>query len=264
MFHLQHIDRNVSPKEYEAFGTDKLLVTRIWNTIQGEGPYAGSRAIFVRLAGCNRGMKKGMGCSFCDTSFKFGDGVLMTFFEIAQRIKKLQEDSWDRTADISLVVITGGEPMLQNNLTSFCKYLYHDHALIQIESNGDRLADRFEEAPAVLVVSPKIHPSSQMYGELKPAVRSRMNFLKFLVDSRENSPYHLLPDYAFDFEPQRVFLQPLTIYKESVPTHEISSIWNDKQIDQGATAANHRYAAKLAESSGFRVSVQSHLYLDVA
>jgi len=78
-----------------------FLVHSIFYTIQGEGPHAGLPAIFVRLAGCN------LRCFFCDTEFEQG-ATEMSLPELEEAIGKLVD-----IHECSLVVLTGGEPMLQ-------------------------------------------------------------------------------------------------------------------------------------------------------
>lgn len=65
---VQNQDRIIRRKDYEQFG-DRLLVTGFWRTIQGEGPYSGHPAVFLRLAGCNFGDKVDH-CNFCFPSTK--------------------------------------------------------------------------------------------------------------------------------------------------------------------------------------------------
>lgn len=60
---IQNADRAISKRDYDQFNGD-LLVTSYFSTIQGEGPYAGYPAMFVRLAGCNYGAKD-THCDFC-------------------------------------------------------------------------------------------------------------------------------------------------------------------------------------------------------
>src|ERR1700744_6310052 len=89
---------------------DKLLVTSIFLTIQGEGPYQGRPAVFVRLAYCN------LDCSFCDTFFDQGDwfGVM----ELSHKVTAMIDASFvDRR--LCGVVLTGGEPTLQGNISPF-------------------------------------------------------------------------------------------------------------------------------------------------
>jgi len=99
---------------------------------------------------------------------------------------------------IPLVVITGGEPMIQNNLVRFINYIYeHGWKRIQIESNGDRLATGYEEDElckneVYLIVSPKVVGTS--YHKPNKDVAACVDALKFLISADENSPYHSVPD----------------------------------------------------------------------
>jgi organic radical activating enzyme len=76
-------------------------VVDVWFTIQGEGPFAGTRAVFVRLHGCN------LRCTFCDTEFSNQADPVQTADVLGKRVADLMVEH-----DCTLVVITGGEPML--------------------------------------------------------------------------------------------------------------------------------------------------------
>lgn len=87
-------------------------------TLQGEGMQAGSRAVFLRFAGCNlwSGREQDRAtadCRFCDTDFVGtdgeGGGKFATADELAQQVELL----WGEGREERLVVVTGGEPMLQ-------------------------------------------------------------------------------------------------------------------------------------------------------
>lgn len=80
----------------------KLIVNSIFPTLQGEGPFAGQPAIFIRLAGCN------LRCHFCDTEFE--KGTSMTIDEIVAKVRDLIDTG---TINTDLVVLTGGEPLRQ-------------------------------------------------------------------------------------------------------------------------------------------------------
>lgn len=75
-FVIQNVDRVVRRKDYEHLTDNKLVVTSVFRTLQGEGPYAGHPAVFLRLAGCNFGDKDDH-CQFCfpsDTDIVTVDG----------------------------------------------------------------------------------------------------------------------------------------------------------------------------------------------
>jgi 7-carboxy-7-deazaguanine synthase len=92
-------------------------VKEIFLTLQGEGMQVGRRAVFVRFSGCNlwTGQERDRGdaqCRFCDTDFVGMDGVNGGRYDadaLADRVAEL----WEGAAGRPLVVMTGGEPLLQ-------------------------------------------------------------------------------------------------------------------------------------------------------
>lgn len=118
--------------------TEKQLpVSEIFYSIQGEGRYAGCPALFIRLKYCN------LGCSWCDTRFTWDskeieDGRLLSVSQIIEQAKALLEQSDDSAKSAIHVVITGGEPLLHQNmlppLITSLKSL--GMGLIEIETNG--------------------------------------------------------------------------------------------------------------------------------
>jgi 7-carboxy-7-deazaguanine synthase len=87
-------------------------------TLQGEGVQSGSRAVFLRFAGCNlwSGREQDRAdaqCRFCDTDFVGTDGEGGGKFGSADELSDHVAAMWGRADERRLVVITGGEPMLQ-------------------------------------------------------------------------------------------------------------------------------------------------------
>jgi 7-carboxy-7-deazaguanine synthase (Cx14CxxC type) len=125
-------------------------------TLQGEGVQAGSRAVFLRFAGCNlwSGREQDRAtaqCNFCDTDFVGTDGEGGGKFRNADALADHVASLWGPGDERRLVVITGGEPMLQ--LDSALVGALHDRGFrIAVESNGTLPA---VEGIDWLCVSPK-------------------------------------------------------------------------------------------------------------
>src|SRR4029450_7811116 len=95
------------------YAVKECVVTR-----QGEGVQAGSRAVFLRFAGCNlwSGREQDRAeaqCRFCDTAFVGPDGGGAGKFPHGDKLARHGEPRWGEGEERRLVVITGGEPMLQ-------------------------------------------------------------------------------------------------------------------------------------------------------
>ena len=99
-----------------------MKVNEIFYSLQGEGYFTGRPAVFIRLSGCN------LKCPFCDTDFsEYKD---MTEEEIVDEVCKL-------SIDCHFVVITGGEPTLQD-CTYLIDLLHRNKYSVAMESNGTR------------------------------------------------------------------------------------------------------------------------------
>lgn len=260
---IQYQDVNAGPASYRHMEPGHMLVSKIFYTVQGEGPYAGHPAVFVRLAGCNRGRKEDMGCRFCDTDFRLGNARAMSFADISREMRDAVVPIIAKTF-MPLVVITGGEPMMQDQLGDFCFYLRNMAGChqIQIESNGDRLAAIPAAYWLKLVVSPKA--SRDGYKPLRKDVAARADVLKFLIEDVPGSPYYQPPPWVAGFVGHGfTMLSPITAYRGVVPTGHPVNGWDPDLIDIPQTRANYQRAAALATSRGFRLSHQSHLFFGV-
>ncbi|MDQ3077297.1 MAG: 7-carboxy-7-deazaguanine synthase [Pseudomonadota bacterium] len=162
-------------------------------TLQGEGVQAGSRAVFLRFAGCNlwsgreEDRRKAI-CQFCDTDFVGTDGAGGGKFADADALADHVTGLWGKGAERRLVVITGGEPMLQLN-AALVHALHAQGFRIAVESNGTLTA-----TPGIdwLCISPKAGSDVVQragdelklvwpQGGIDPAVLEAWNFAHFLV-----------------------------------------------------------------------------------
>jgi 7-carboxy-7-deazaguanine synthase (Cx14CxxC type) len=131
-------------------------VKEIFLTLQGEGVQAGSRAVFLRFSGCNlwSGQEQDRAsaqCRFCDTDFVGTDGPGGGKFRSAAELADTVAATWGSIRELRLVVVTGGEPMLQ--LDQALIHALHDRGFrVAVETNGT-----IEAPPAIdwICVSPK-------------------------------------------------------------------------------------------------------------
>ena len=109
-------------------------------TLQGEGMQAGSRAVFLRFAGCNlwTGREEDRAtaqCRFCDTDFVGTDGAGGGKFRTEDELAAQVESLWGEGSEQRLVVITGGEPMLQLD-DALVEALHARGFRVAVETNG--------------------------------------------------------------------------------------------------------------------------------
>jgi 7-carboxy-7-deazaguanine synthase len=200
---------------------NKLRVSELFYSIQGEGPTTGKPAYFLRLTGCNL-MCGGWGTQNdkqlhdnatwrCDSVEVWLRGDLLSFEQVHARLEALGFTSGDR------LIITGGEPMMQqDDIIAFIRFLKVDKKLnflrIEIETNGT-IAPRFELDMQVTQynVSAKLANSGMSEKErIKPAALQALavnvnTVFKFVVSSIDDL-----------IEIQSTFINPFTIPANNV------------------------------------------------
>lgn len=101
-----------------------LFITEIFHSIQGESTSAGFPAVFVRLSECN------LRCSYCDTEYAYEKGEKISIDNLVNAIKQFE--------NVHHVAITGGEPLLQENINLLVEKLLALRYIVQIETNGSQ------------------------------------------------------------------------------------------------------------------------------
>lgn len=220
-----------------------LQVHEVFYTLQGEGPFAGRTAVFVRLTGCN------LRCWFCDTAWNDDDDPCFDFMDLRDQVfEKMPEHC-------SLVVITGGEPMRQR-LAPFISALHvkDPNVQVQIETAGTLWQPELDRQPAIdqrrlhFVVSPKT-----------PAVHARFHTrasaFKYIIDSGCRG---LFPPYA------GTQVEGDTGHLLATPPKDMPVYLSPCDEDSAhINAMNHQTVAKLALEGHGIAGIQLHKYLRV-
>lgn len=98
-----------------------LSVNEIFYSIQGESTYAGKPCVFVRLAGCD------LRCSWCDTAYAFNEGEKMSVDAVLEKVEAYRSP---------LVEVTGGEPLLQEDVYPLMERLLEAGRTVLLETGG--------------------------------------------------------------------------------------------------------------------------------
>src|SRR5262245_22823935 len=104
-----------------------LTVNEIFYSIQGESTRAGRPCVFVRLTACD------LRCAWCDTAYAFHEGTKRTLDDVLAEIEHF---------DCPLVEITGGEPLLQDEVYPLMERLLAGGRTVMLETGGHRPIDR--------------------------------------------------------------------------------------------------------------------------
>ena len=134
-----------------------MVITEIFKSIQGEGTRAGLPCIFVRLTGCN------LRCTWCDTAYAFHGGKKTTVEEVVARVDELagrgpissdggvenasglpasESGRYKEDARVPLVQLTGGEPLLQEEIYPLAEKLIAAGYTVMIETSGERFVGK--------------------------------------------------------------------------------------------------------------------------
>lgn len=220
-----------------------ISVKEIFHTIQGEGPLAGSPAVFVRTGGCN------LRCFFCDTEFSNGLRT-MSPVQVADKVDLLKAGK-----RCDLVVITGGEPFL-HNLVPLCYLLEERGYHVQIETAGTLWIPGMEALIDCGVVELVCSPKTP---KINSKIVSYCNNWKYII-RRGGTSSDGLPNECTQ---SRGMMQ--TLYRpDSTRRDGFKNITWVQPCDDGQVPMNKQNvdeAKKSAMRFGYRLSLQTHKIL---
>jgi 7-carboxy-7-deazaguanine synthase len=183
-----------------------LTVNEIFYSIQGESTYAGRPCVFVRLTACD------LRCRWCDTPYAFFEGQKRSVDEVVAEVDRY---------GCPLVEITGGEPLLQEDVYPLMERLLATGKEVLLETGGHRPLDRVP--PGVVRVIDIKCPGS---GEAEATEWRNLEGLtprdqiKFVIQDRIDYEYarEILTRYQLDrrcgavlFSPVHGVLDPRTL-----------------------------------------------------
>ena len=152
-----------------------LKISEIFKSIQGETTYAGLRCSFIRFCGCN------LRCSYCDTEYAYSQGKEMTLDQLFDSVVKL---------NCSLVTITGGEPLLEDEVYPLVDRLLSENYRVLVETNGSLPVGRLSR-DAIKIVDLKC-PDSGMCDRMDWNNIEQLeghDEIKFVMSSRRDSDW---------------------------------------------------------------------------
>lgn len=162
-----------------------MVITEIFNSIQGEGTRAGLPCIFIRLTGCN------LRCAWCDTAYAFHGGTKYTTDQVVGKVHSL---AGEPVAATRLVEITGGEPLLQPETPELAEKLLAAGYTVMIETSGERFIGGLPRA-VIKIVDVKCPDSGEpdTFNAANLDAVGPGDEIKFVIASRRDY------DFARDF-----------------------------------------------------------------
>jgi 7-carboxy-7-deazaguanine synthase len=202
-----------------------MKINEIFTSIQGETSFAGLPFTFVRLTGCN------LRCSYCDTRYAYEEGSEYTLDEVVTEVRKRA---------IQRVVITGGEPLLQEETGMLCSRLLDAGFTVLLETNGSIL---------IKDVDPRVHrildikcPGSGMdtcMNFKNIDYLSERDEVKFVITDRKDFIWALeiLTRYTLQGRVQILF----SPFHEQLPLRELAAWILEEKLNVRMQLQIHRY-----------------------
>ncbi|MBU1735906.1 MAG: radical SAM protein [Verrucomicrobia bacterium] len=156
------------PQKEDALASLQICETFV--SIQGESTFAGRPCFFIRLTGCN------LRCSYCDTTYAFTGGEPKTIPQLVDEF---------RVSGLTLVEVTGGEPLLQPGTPALLKALHaaRPGAVVLVETNGSQ--DISVVPPGVVAIMDIKCPASGAAFDWQNLERLRpQDEVKFVISER--------------------------------------------------------------------------------
>ena len=174
-----------------------LTINEIFYSIQGESSYAGRPCVFVRLTACD------LRCSWCDTEYAFYEGHKRTLDDVMAEVDRF---------DCPLVEVTGGEPLLQEDVYPLLTALVDRGRTVLLETGGHQSTARVP-APVVTILDVKCPGSGQAHrNDWTNLDRLRQqDEVKFVIKDRADYDYarDVIERYALGSRAGAVHLSPV-------------------------------------------------------
>ncbi len=175
----------------------KLKINEMFISIQGESSFSGFPFFFIRTSGCN------LRCKYCDTKYAYENGEFVEINEIIENVKSSQ---------LKNVLITGGEPLIQENIYFLIDSLINNKFNVLIETNGSVLVDKINKN-AIKIIDIKT-PSS---GECNRNNFKNFDFInfndeiKFVISNYEDFKWSIdvIEKYKIYKLVKNIFLSPV-------------------------------------------------------
>jgi organic radical activating enzyme len=228
--------RGSNPLRLKEHGSGQVLwVQEVFYTLQGEGPFSGHPAVFVRLSGCN------LACYWCDTEFESSTWK-PNLEELLEKISRLRPDACD------LIVITGGEPFRQN-IEPLVVALLKQNLRVQIETNGTLWMNLPDHPQLTIVCSPK---TAHLNAEIAP----RISAYKYVLTDQQSDVNDGLPVASTQKNGQLV---QIARPQGQTPVYVMPL----DQYDKDANRRNRQYCVDIAKRFGYKLTLQTHKILAI-
>jgi len=207
-----------------------MMVSEIFFSLQGEGVLMGTPTTFVRFVGCN------LDCSWCDTKYAREGGKEMSANEIFDRVEEIGSP---------FVSLTGGEPLVQEDIYQLLDALLENGYQVTVETNGSLPLERMPNSEELMIsmdvkcpssgMSDKLHPDNLEFlgprDQLKFIIADRVDYLyakKVLREHEVNCPIIMTPVGGQDLKPLAEWVLADKMWVRVLPQlHKI--IWGDKR-----------------------------------
>ncbi len=229
------MNNQIPTKRIKSDGSS-LLVHSIFHTIQGEGPFTGVPAVFVRLGGCN------LQCPGCDTEYTKG-AEQMTLEVLASNIVYIL----DGNITTNLIVITGGEPFRQN-IAPFVNRAMSNDFEVQIETNGSMPPQGDFTTMPTIICSPKT-------SKLNPKLVPHITAFKYVANYEQVNFDDGLPLTALEHKATPMLARPPEHFEGDIYLQPMDMTEHYDEEIEGSLEEQSVHAEDLAGKTAFHNSV---------
>lgn len=204
-----------------------VTINEIFYSVQGESTYAGRPCVFVRLTACD------LRCSWCDTPYAFHEGRKRAVGDVVAEVEQY---------DCSLVEVTGGEPLLQEDVYPLMHELVARGKTVLLETGGHRSTERVPD-PVIIILDIKCPGSGEaarMDWENLARLRPR-DEVKFVVQDRAD----------YEYARETIARHALAARTAAIHISPVHGLLNPRTLSEWV----------LADSLPVRVQLQLHKYI---